>query len=77
MHLVYAQVNGIEQGGHAFGLDGWQLALDVLHPASEGRNQVRAVRKSNEKELILRVGPSPGTGLPPPAPAEFYLPCCR
>src|ERR1700741_803048 len=55
-HLAKAEIDGVEEGGSAFGSGHHHAALQVFDAVGEGAGQFGAFIEADEEKLILRVG---------------------
>src|SRR5580692_2999090 len=54
-HLAKAEVDGVQQGGAAFGGSKQHAALQVFHAVGEGTGEFGALIEADQKKLVLRI----------------------
>src|ERR1039457_4152904 len=55
-HFMQAQVDGVQQGGHAFGLAETEAALDLPGAVGEGLHQIGRIVELYQVELVFGIG---------------------
>src|ERR1017187_7918843 len=56
LHFMQAQIDGVQQGGHAFGLAETEAALDVPGAVGEGLHQFGRIVELYQVELVFGIG---------------------
>src|ERR1022692_4568233 len=56
LHFMQPQVDGVQQGGHTFGLAETEAALDVPGAVGEGLHQIGRIVELHQVELVFGIG---------------------